>query len=96
MKLAPKAAEAALRNILITKIANPVAEAVAEEWVEVYCELVLRRMKPSSKVWRRNSVFHERIFRLGMKTAPAPFGIDKSLNFWIHIRALYSMLRAGF
>ena len=88
MKLAPKAAEAALRNILITKIANPVAEAVAEEWVEVYCEAGPAAHEAFVKggYGGETPVFHELTFRLGMKTAPAPFGLDKSLNFWIHIQ----------
>ena len=88
MKLAPKAAEAALRNLLVTKIGNPVAEAVAEEWAEVYCEAGPAAHDAFVKGGYTGElpVFHELTFRLGMKTAAAPFGVDKDLNFWIHMQ----------
>ena len=88
MKLAPKAAEAALRNILITKIGNPVEEAVAEEWVEIYCESGPAAHEAFVKAGYDGPtpVFHELTIRFGLQSEQAPFGPDKALNFWIHFQ----------
>ncbi len=37
-RLAPRGGEAFLRNLATLRLARPVDEAVAEKWVEVYCE----------------------------------------------------------
>lgn len=88
MKLAPKAAEAALRNLLVTKIGVPIDESVADEWVEVYCEAGPAAHEAFVKGGYDGPlpVFQALTFRFGLQSESAPFGTENKLNFWIHFQ----------
>mgnify|MGYP001611843385 FL=1 len=86
-KIGPKGGEAFLRSVMVAKQLRIVAEAVAEEWVELTFvpevashELFMLGAAPEE------AQFVQATMRFGLKPAPLPFGEGPETNFFLLIQ----------
>lgn len=86
LKIAPRGGESFLRYLAVARMLHPDDEAVAENWVEVYCaagasahEAFMIGVAPSDGV----AIYHRAVVRFGLDSAPLPFGEERQSNFWI-------------
>jgi hypothetical protein len=94
-RLAPKAGEAFMRNLATIRIAQPVDESIAKDWVEVYCdagpsahELFIKGAYESPE-----PVFQKMVVRFGTQAVDTPFGREGQETFYVEIRgALYDTM----
>ena len=100
LRVAPRAAEALLRSLAAHRQLEPSAEAVADEWAEIYCrpgvsahELFIRGTYEDEE-----PVYLEAAFRLGTKAVPMPWGAEgREVTFFIEFRGCrYQDLRGPF
>jgi len=89
LRLAPKSAEAFLRNLAVTRVARPHAEAVAEDWVEVYMEPGASDHEIFIKGARTHDepMFLEAAIRFGLKPTSLEYGAaGTNVNFFLEFR----------
>lgn len=88
-RIAPRGGEALLRAIAVQRIVTPVSEAIADEWVEVYCSAGPSAHEAFVRgAWsEEEAIFEEAVFRFGSKAVPIPFGLeDTDVTFFIELR----------
>lgn len=87
-RLWPQMASSLVRWLDADGIAKPTAEAVAEEWVELY--LAPRPTAHAAFVkgaWNGDGpAFHEAVLRFGSRPEPLPFGPEGTATTWIEFR----------
>jgi len=87
-RIAPRAGEALLRHLATTRVALPNHEAVADEWVEVYCAPGPSAHEPFVKGMCTDDepIFEELVVRFGTKAVRAPYGVEVDVNFFVEFR----------
>ncbi len=88
-RIAPRGADAYIRHFAVSRAGIPNAEAVAEEWVEVYCKPGPSAHEPFVKgVYDgEHPVFLEAAIRFGTRGVPMPYGIeDTEIFFFLEFR----------
>ncbi len=88
-KIAPAGAAAWLRSFAVSRAALPYEEAIAEEWVEVYCKPGPSAHEPFMKGGYESdvAVFDEVAVRFGTKGVPMPYGVkDQTIYFFVEFR----------
>ena len=88
-RIAPLGGEALLRAIAVKRLISPYAEAVADQWAEVYCKAGPAAHEAFVRgAWSDDRpLFEEAVIRFGTTPVPIPFGLeDTEVNFFIELR----------
>ena len=87
--IAPRGGEAYMRYLATARVCRPTDEAIAEEWVEVYCQPDASSHEPFviGGYSSDEPVYLEAAVRLGAKPVEIPFGVEgQKVNFFIEFR----------